>query len=255
MNRSLIRPTLALLAAFWLALAIGAPARANEPSYLEPYAALLHAHVVMGEKDGIQSALVDYQRWAADPNHAEAVRRLLATNPATLDGAAKTAFWINAYNLLIIDLIIRQNEQETIENVGSVLDDPERSFTWDIYGTAVTLDQIARDKLQTRHDPRLHFALANARLSGPDLALEPYRGETLNDQLNQHVQQFLRNPTKGLYARGTVLEISALFKRYKSNFLLHGGTESFLQQHRPDLPANATIYGYFPVNSSLNGGW
>ena len=229
---------------------------APEPNYITPYNALLADHVQDGQKEGITAALVDYKGWSEDKNHAAAVGQLADMQPEKLEGNAAIAFWINAYNLLTIDLIVKHQEKETIRSIGTVLDDPWKTFHWNIGNRAMTLKQVEAKATEASHnDPRLHFALANGMLSGADLLMEAYTSASLDSQLDMQAMVFLKNDTKGLKRWGNILQVSPIFKRYTHEFETHGGLMQFLFAHYPGLPANAVIQGYFENNANLNGNW
>ena len=242
-----MRPISLLFAA--LCLMAAAPV---DTSYTTPYQALLVAHVRPdGEKAGIRGALVDYMGWGKDTDHAEAIKRLTAANPGKLSGDEATAYWLNAYNLLSVDLIVTHPEADSIKHIGSVLDDPWKTYQWTIAGKPYSLLDIEQEAVRSRPgDERLRFAFATTALSGPDIRY--YGAETLNQDLQAQARAFLGNPTKGVHARGTVLEVSRMFKPLIAEFDLKGGLVPFLRTHNPDIPANAMVQGYFQYDWSLN---
>ena len=224
------------------------------PDYMVPYRALLTAYVHPGINDGFRGNLVDYQSWAADKNHAEAIKQLEAVSPDSFKGKAQTAFWLNAYNLLTIDLIIQHQEKESIKNIGSVLDNPWRTFTWNIGGHPMTLDAMEK-ALPIKTDLRLLMALSPASLSGPDLRGEPYTADRLDAQLDDQVKIFLNNDKKGLKIRGSVLEVAKIFQRFGQDFEDNGGAVGFIRRYTTALPVRCVIQGYFVENWHLNGSW
>ena len=65
--------------------------------FLGLYDELLSAHVRSADRGGISYAGVDYDAWASDPRHEEALGLLLGENPETrAAGDVRKAFWINA---------------------------------------------------------------------------------------------------------------------------------------------------------------
>jgi len=240
-----------------LGLSFAATALAAEPAraYLEPYNELLAAHVHPGEMDGFPGMMVNYKAWGEDKRHEEAMRLLKQVKPEKLSAAEAKAFWINAYNLLTIDLILQHKEEKTIRNIGELGDDPWHSFSWEIGGKPVKLYDIERNRLSRKADLRLHMALANGSLSGADLRPEAYTVEALETQLDDQVTRFLANDAKGLKTRGTVLEVSKLFQTYAQDFDNNGGVVAFIRHYQPSLPANAVVQGFFEWNWDLNGIW
>lgn len=230
------------------------PAAAVAADFTAPYGTLLASYVSDGQKDGITATLVNYKAWSEDKHHQKAINQLMEAQPAKLSGTAATAFWINAYNLLVIELIIQNQQKESIRNVGTVLDDPWKSFGWMIGGKSYTLKAIEQEATASK-DPRIYFALANGTLSGPDLSMEIYTADKLEAQLDMQTMVFLKNETKGLKLFGTILQVSKIFQQHARVFEAGGGREEFVRARIPELPASAAIQGFFDYNWSLNGSW
>ena len=107
------------------------------------------------------------------------------------------AYWINAYNVLTIDLIVREKETQSIKNLGTLFKNPWKRFSWNVNGKKLTLDGIEHGIIRKLNDPRIHFAINCAAKSCPDLRKEAYRANKLNAQLQHQVNLTLNNSTKG----------------------------------------------------------
>lgn len=201
-------------------LATAQPALAGESyeRFLSLYDGLLQTHIHPAEKDGIAYNGVDYDGWAADSRHKEALKLLLAENPGFYTGDAKKAFWINVYNFLTIDLIVREGERKSIKNLGGTFTSPWTRHAWPLSGMDYTLDYIEHKILRPMGDARVHFAINCASVSCPDLRLESYRADRLNDQLNEQVMATLANEGKGLRRNGDTLYVSKIFDWFKEDF-------------------------------------
>lgn len=230
-------------------------AQAGSDAYVTPYGALLNAHVVAGEKQGIPTMLVNYKAWAADGRHADAVSKLRASEPKAWRGNAAKAFWINAYNLLTIDLIIQKNERDSIKKIGGTFGNPWKETHWTIGGADYTLDAIEHKILRPMGDPRIHAAINCASLSCPDLRAEPYLAATLDAQLDDQMRIFLRSEKKGLRRDGNALTVSKIFDWFEKDFKPSGGVVAFIQRYQPEIAADATINDYLDYNWNLNGTW
>jgi len=118
----------------------------------------------------------------------------------------KMAFWINAYNLNLLKIII-----ENYPIKSSVLNRilwPSTSLRhipgiWTQYKFMVmdeifTLNQIEeRFFNKTFNKPTIYFAVSRASMGGPPLRNEPYYGYKLNQQLEDQIKNYLSSP-KGL---------------------------------------------------------
>ena len=216
------------------------------------YNDLLHDHLQLRvQQSGITFTAVNYAAWEQDSRHLQAMKILKETDPASLNTAQRLAYWINAYNLLTIDLIIREQEQESIKNLGSWLISPWKKFSWELYDGAVTLDKIEHDILRKIGPPEIHMAIVCASLSCPDLRTEAYTGERIEEQLAEQTYDFLQNPRKGMDFDGTILKISKIFRWFKEDFAVSGGVLTFIRQYTT-LPDNARISEFLPYDWKLN---
>ncbi len=187
--------------------------------FLELYDGLLSRHTRPAEKDGTSYMGVAYTTWGKDARHAKALSLIQATNPKTFEtAAAKMAFWINAYNFLTIDLIIREDETQSIKNLGGLIFSPWKKHTWRISGKSYTLDHIEHKILRKMGDPRIHFAINCASVSCPDLRPEAYHAGRLDDQLRGQTLATLTNATKGLNETDDAIMVSKIFDWFKKDF-------------------------------------
>lgn len=239
-------------------ISVFAPSHYVMAKDISPYAQLLKNHVSQGTKDGITSALVDYEKWGRDPLHQQAMDLLVKTNPDSLSDREKMAFWINSYNLLTIDLIITHNEKESIKNLGSFLHSPWKYHSWTINGKNYTLHHIEHHMLRPMGDPRIHIAINCASLSCPDLLHEPYESSRLDKQLDQQTKLFLQNRTKGMLIDGYGVKISTLFKWFKKDFnkknspKSKGGVVEFINKHSNSGLSSVEHLKYLKYNWKLN---
>jgi hypothetical protein len=82
----------------------------------------------------------------------------------------------------------------------------------------VTLDYIEHGILRPKYkDPRVHFAINCASKGCPPLRSEPYRGDVLDQQLNEMARAFINNP-KHNRLEGKKLYVSSIFKWFKQDF-------------------------------------
>jgi Protein of unknown function, DUF547 len=213
----------------------------------QDYASLLQKHVKPAQKAGISVNLVDYKAWAQDELHEKALNRLLSAKPQSLQGNEKLAFWINAYNLLTVDVIVKTGETKSIRNQGTLMQNVWKKHVWTIGGKNYTLDEIEHGILRTMNAPRIHFAINCASLSCPDLRTKPYSAATLDKELEEATMVFLKDKTKGVVFDGDKMQVSSLFKWFKADF---GDVEAFINTR---LNSQAKITTYLDYNWNLNG--
>ena len=88
----------------------------------------------------------------------------------------------------------------------------------DIGGTIYSLDNIEHDIIRPQFkDPRIHFAINCAAQSCPPLISKPYRGDTLDNQLDENAASFI-NTTGHNYLKGNTLYVSRIFKWFSEDF-------------------------------------
>jgi hypothetical protein len=140
----------------------------------------------------------------------------LTSAPVPADPKAATAFWINAYNALTIDLVADAWPLASIQALdgGKVWD--TRRFL--VAGKARTLNDIENGILRPMGDPRVHAALSCASRGCPPLAPKAFAGPTLDEQLDLAASVWMH--TTGIAidrARGTVA-LSKIFDWYDADF-------------------------------------
>lgn len=101
----------------------------------------------------------------------------------------KKAFWINAYNAIVIKKIINRGIPGKV---------PLKNFfkekTYKIAGKQISLDEIEHSILRIKYkDPRIHAALVCGASTCPRLRNEVFNSETLDEQLNEEVINWLNS--------------------------------------------------------------
>jgi hypothetical protein len=188
---------------------------------------------------------VDYAALRADRADLDLfLASLDGAEPSGWSGNERLAFWINAYNAVVVHFVL-----EHYPGLGSVLevDGFFESLRFPVAGAERSLDEIetaARDL----GDARLHFAVVCASTSCPDLRPEAYVAERLDGQLAEQTAAFLADPEKGLRfdeAEGTV-HLSSIFKWYAGDFtggptvvsyFFRGGVLDWVVRHLPETLA------------------
>ena len=176
------------------------------------YATLLEKYVKQGQ--------VDYRGFKAEEAKLDQYLKVLEKIESdNLSRNEQFAFYVNAYNAWTIKLILSGYPQvQSIKDLGSIFKSPWKKKICRIDGDVITLDDIEHKILRPRFkDPRVHFAINCAALSCPPLISEPYRGDTLNWQLDHSVRAFINNPQRN-YLEDNTLYISKIFKWFQEDF-------------------------------------
>lgn len=209
--------TIIVTLVFWFAGSLfpGAPLSTHAAVDNGIWAELLARHVKNGR--------VDYAGLKARELRLDQYLKLLENTPVdALSREDKFAFYINAYNAWTVKLILSGYPGvKSIKDLGSrwnPLKTPWKKKICRIDGRLLSLDQIEHDILRPEFkDPRVHFAINCAARSCPPLLSEPYRGATLNPQLDGSARAFINEP-KSTYFKGDTLYLSKIFKWFKEDF-------------------------------------
>lgn len=157
------------------------------------------------------------------------------------------AFYINAYNIAVIDLVARNWPVKTILRVegGKAFTNPRLV----LHGKRISLDDLEKRILQPAKDPRIHFALVCAARGCPDLRKEPYMPHMLDRQLDDQARSFLHS-SRGAVLKGNTLHLSKLFEWYRQDF---GDLRSFIGRYRK-LPASVSLVADLEYDWRVNVG-
>jgi hypothetical protein len=216
------------------------------------YAGLLKKYV----KDGV----VNYQGFKNEESVLDKYLTVLeSVDSKTLSRREQFAFYVNAYNAWTIKLILSGYPGvKSIKDLGSFFRSPWKKKICRIDRKVLSLDNIEHDILRPRfRDPRVHFAVNCASKGCPPLRSEPYRGSTLDEQLDDSVSSAINNPARTRLER-TTLYVNKIFDWFSEdfeegafNFVLkyaQGALKKRLEANRHEIKIEYLHYDW-----SLNG--
>ncbi len=150
---------------------------------------------------------------------------LLANNTPNDDWTKedKLAYWINAYNALTIDLILRNYPIKSIKDIK----DPWKQRHWKLGEKWYNLDEIEHDVLRKMNEPRIHFAIVCASYSCPKLQNKAFTASNLEVQLTNAAKEFLSDPERNIILKDE-LELSKIFQWFAKDFKQNGSLIDFL---------------------------
>lgn len=192
-------------------------------------------------------------KYAAIKSNPQALREILASakdmSVSISDAATYQAFWINAYNLLVIDNIVKNYPLKSPLDVAGFFDKTKH----EIGGKSITLNGIENNLLRAKFpkEARFHFVLVCAGLGCPPIINTAYSPKTLEKQLQEQTVLALNNPNFIKVSKNKV-QISQLFEWYRGDFEQKGNTVDFINTYRKEqLPEKAKV-SYYPYDWSLN---
>ena len=261
------RPFIALFLTALLTLLFTGPARAESPRVrstspidLGLYARLLLTHT--RPVPSLAGTAVDYASLVRSKELDTLVAQVKASRPSALGHHARLAFWINAYNILTLDLVRRHHPVASIKDIGSFFSPVWKIELATIEGRPISLDTIEHEILRPEGDPRIHGAIVCASKSCPPLMRRPFRPETLDADLDFAMRAWLASPAKGVSIDRAAKEvrISKIFKWFEDDFEAKGGVRAVITRYVS--PADATwlkgpgrhsTFRYFDYDWLLNG--
>jgi len=193
-------------------------------------------------------------KYAAIKERPDALNLLLASaqniSVATSDAVNYQAFWINAYNLLVIQGIVRNFPLKSPLDVAGFFD----KIIYEIGGEQITLNAIENKLLRANFptEARFHFVLVCAGLGCPPIINSAYKPATLDAQLQEQTVKALNDPNFIKVEKDKV-GISQLFDWYAEDFVRDGTVVDFINTYRTEkLPENVKV-SYYPYDWNLNG--
>lgn len=188
-----------------------------------------------------ERGFVNYTAWkqasdACRDLHAylDSLGRIDRRKPASL--AHRLAFWINAYNAVIIAGILARDPVRCDCRPGFFRFRPWRQIELQIGEERFSPHEIEHRILRPLGEPRIHFALVCGSRSCPPLRPAAYDSANLNSTLNANARSFFRRPDSLQYdAESRTFFLSKLIKWYRSDFA----------KTRRELPG--ILATYFPI--------
>lgn len=191
----------------------------------------------------VRDGLVYYRALKGDRGRLDAYVRGLASTPIEKESsAAQLAFWLNAYNAIVLHTVIDHYPMPLRSKdypAGSIRQIPgafER-LTHRIAGRTLTLDQIEQSVLAEFHDPRVYFALGRGAVGSGRLRSEAFGSESLDRQLNEVARECVNRAQCVEVDRGQdVVRVSSIFSWREAAF-----SSVYAEKAAPGLASRSSI--------------
>jgi hypothetical protein len=207
--------------------------------------------------------LVDYNSIAKDRGFSEYMESLQTARVEGFSRDGQLAFWINAYNAVTIDKVIKKKPKKSVrETFIPGVWTATKFFTSRehiVAGKRLSQDDIEHEILRKQFkDPRIHFAIICASMGCPPLPRIAYTEGNVQTRLEEETRKYLNSP------RGTridrpenTLHVSKLFDWFGSDFVNKSGSSLAFMQ--PYLHEEVRIFlerdpmiSYLEYNWALN---
>ena len=195
---------------------------------------------LVADEDGVNR--LHYGR--VGPANRRELRAYMATLAAIpISGfrrAEQLAYWVNLYNALTVDVVLRHYPVASILDIGispgwfSVGPWGKKLIT--VEGQKLSLDDIEHRILRPIwRDPRIHYAVNCASTGCPNLRREAYTGATIEDTLTAAARDYI-NSGRGASFDDGMLYVSSIYKWFREDF---GDTEASVIKHLGEYAAPA----------------
>ncbi len=166
----------------------------------------------------------------------------------------KKAFYINAYNLVVIYQVSKFYPLKSPLDRSGFFDRVKHN----IAGESITLNALEIKKIVLQYkDPRIHFALACAAKSCPPLASFVYSPDQLDNQLDIRTKLSINNSEwLKINSSGKSVSLSKIFDWYKKDFTMNGENTvlEFINKYRKSPIPSSYAVGYYEYDWGLNEG-
>ncbi len=197
----------------------------------------------------VSDGLVKYAPLKSDKKLKILIDRIASADVSDLDDKTLQAFYINAYNLNVINKVVRNYPLQSVIDKKGFFDNDKIT----VANASLTLNQLEKDRLlKSFNDPRFHFVLVCGAVGCPPITHFAYRPEKLEAQLEQQTKKAL-NDADFIRVAGNKVELSQIFKWYANDF---GGSQekivSFINKYRTDRLSAGAKLSYYTYDWSLN---
>ena len=192
---------------------------------------------------------VDYKSIKANKKELEAITKAFSETSVLTSWSKndQLAFWINAYNVFTIDLIVNHYPIKSIQNL-------DGGKPWDVKritigGKKYSLNNIENDIIRPQFkDARIHFAVNCAAKSCPPILNGAFFSKSLDEQLDTVTKKFINN-TKYQNITSGKMTLSKIFDWYKVDF---GDIFTFINKYSTIKVNKNTAIVYKEYDWSLN---
>jgi len=211
------------------------------------------------QKNVTPDGVVNYKGFIADKTKFDQYLDLLRNHHPNNKNWTKDeqlAYWINAYNAFTIQLISDNYPVKSIKELGGAI--YKVNTPWDIKfikieGQEYDLNNIEHDIIRVQFDePRIHFAVNCAAKSCPKVSNRAFTADSLEQQLTDAAEYFLRDVTKNQLTPNSI-QLSKIFSWYRFDFKKGNRTViDFINEYSPVKVNKDAEVSYLDYSWALN---
>lgn len=221
----------------FLLLSLSLPALADDPN--QSLTSVLSRHIVDGkvDYDGIRSESREELQAFVDS--------LAAAEPEKMEKTDQIAFWLDAYNGLVVYQVVERDEAPDSGRARSKF---FRGRKFEVAGESMTLDDIEHKALiPLADDPRVHFVLVCGAQSCPPLKASSFLGSNdLDAELDKAAREYINDPNNvEVDVEARKVKLNKIFDWYSDDF--GDDVVEFVAKYRPAEEAKLLREGKWDV--------
>lgn len=213
-----------ILFAFALSVTFQALPQKSNPTLFDQINDFLISNVHYGK--------IDYASLKADPTKLNIIITTIENEDLTAKlEAYKKAFYLNAYNLIVIKQAVDNYPIKSPFDVKGFF----KLNKFKVAGELLTLDQLEFNKLMEPYkDSRIHFALGCAAMSCPSLYDNAFRPDMVEQQLEFRTQLIIDRPNYvSVDDKNKTVTLNKIFDWYDEQFSYNAGSLiNFINKYR-----------------------
>jgi len=200
----------------------------------------------------VKDGSVDYKTIRKNPEQLMKLVSIIADfDLKNADCNTEMAFWINAYNILVIQSVVNNYPLKSPLDVKGFFDTLKHLAA----GERLTLNEIENKKLREKFgNPRIHFVLVCAAQSCPPIINQAYLPAKLDEQLNARTKANLNADNFiQVDSKARKITISEIFQWYELDFINGGNTVlQYINRFRNEKIPEDYEVGFYQYDWSLN---
>ena len=174
---------------------------------------LLHSYVVVNHPSGINRFRYGDVSAGDSKTLDRYIAKMARIDPRDYRRQEQKAYWINLYNGLVIQIVLRQYPDATLNTQIN-----KRKKLVKVAGVKLSLKDIENRILRPIwQDRKVLFALSCGALGCPNIQPQAYTSADSKQLLNRSVREFINHP-RGLVVDRQSLQASKLFDWYAEDF-------------------------------------
>lgn len=192
---------------------------------------------------------VNYKAWKQQPKYLKTYIKVLEENPPQKYWSKNDslAYFINAYNAVTVDLILKHYPLKSIRKLGM----PWRRKLFMLGEKKVSLGFLEHQVLRKMGDPRIHFAINCASVSCPKLENTAYQSANVQERLEDVTKNFLNDPVKNNLNSKNIY-LSKIFFWFSNDFGNKKEKIEFINRYSSKQLSSSTKIKYLDYDWALN---